>query len=88
MKSEEKKVVTPRAAKVSPKVKNSVANEIDLNIPGVDIDKLKEKVKSIVENSNREELTVKDIRATLEDWLDADLTEHKDAIRWIIMEAM
>jgi hypothetical protein len=80
------KKVTPKPAKSQ--VTNSVADEFDLNIPGVDIDKLKAKVKSIVENGNRQELTVKSIRVILEEWLDTDLTEHKDAIRSIVMDAM
>jgi hypothetical protein len=85
----EKKVSSkPPARSPTTKVTNSVADEIDLNIPGVDIDKLKAKVKSIVENGNRQELTVKSIRLILEEWLDTDLTEHKDAIRSIVMDAM
>lgn len=85
----EKKVSSkPPARSPTTKVTNSVADEIDLNIPGVDIYKLKAKVKSIVENGNRQELTVKSIRLILEEWLDTDLTEHKDAIRSIVMDAM
>ena len=85
----EKKVSSkPPAKSPTTKVTNSVADEIDLNIPGVDIDKLKAKVKSIVEHGNRQELTVKSIRLILEEWLDTDLTEHKDAIRSIVMDAM
>lgn len=83
--TKEKKVTTkPEKTQVT----NSVADEIDLNIPGVDIDKLKAKVTNIVENGNRQELTVKSIRVILEEWLDTDLTEHKDAIRSIVMDAM
>jgi hypothetical protein len=85
----EKKVSSkPPAKSPTTKVTNSVADEINLNIPGVDIDKLKAKVKSIVEHGNRQELTVKSIRLILEEWLDTDLTEHKDAIRSIVMDAM
>jgi len=85
----EKKVSSkPPVRSPTTKVTNSVADEIDLNIPGVDIDKLKAKVKSIVEHGNRQELTVKSIRLILEEWLDTDLTEHKDAIRSIVMDAM
>jgi len=70
------------AAKSSPK--KASASVVD--IPGVDIDKLKAKVRSIVENADREELTVKEVRKILEDWLDTDLSEHKDAIRTLVME--
>lgn len=61
---------------------------INISIPGVSIEKVREKVKSIVENANREELTVKGVRKMLEEWLDEDLSEHKDAIRSLVMEAM
>ena len=64
------------------------AKKMDIDIPGVDFDKLREKVKSVVENSNKEEVTVKGVRKVLEDWLDTDLTEHKDAIRSLVMDAM
>ena len=47
----------------------------------MDIEKLRAKVRSIVENANNEELTVNEIRTVLEDWLDTDLSDHKDAIR-------
>eukprot|EP00571_Detonula_confervacea_P016665 CAMPEP_0172310420 /NCGR_PEP_ID=MMETSP1058-20130122/11474_1 /TAXON_ID=83371 /ORGANISM="Detonula confervacea, Strain CCMP 353" /LENGTH=377 /DNA_ID=CAMNT_0013023223 /DNA_START=139 /DNA_END=1272 /DNA_ORIENTATION=- len=74
------------ATKTSSKAKASDA--VDLNIPGVDIEKVRTKVKTIVENANREELTVKGVRKMLEDWLDTDLSEHKDAVRSIVMEVM
>ena len=76
------------AAKSPTKAQKSTSDGIDLNIPGVDIDKLRAKVKSLVENANREEVTVKGIRLDLENWLDTDLSKHKDAIRLIVMEAM
>jgi hypothetical protein len=76
------------AAKSPSKAKKVTSDKIDLNIPGIDVDKLREKVKSVVETANREELTVKGVRKILEEWLDADLTEHKDAIRSIVMDAM
>lgn len=90
------KKVTP-AKKTAPKKKKATKKppkdadddgEIELNIPGVDIEKVRAKVKSIVESANKEELTVKGVRKMLEDWLDTDLTEHKDAVRSIVMEAM
>jgi hypothetical protein len=84
----EKKATATSAAKSPTKAQKKNSDGIDLNIPGVDIVKLREKVKSLVENANREEVTVKGIRTTLEDWLDTDLSKHKDAIRSIVMEAM
>jgi len=69
-------------------VEDGGADEIDFNIPGTTIEKVREKVKSIVENANREELTVKGVRKILEDWLDADLSDFKDAVRSLVMEAM
>jgi hypothetical protein len=61
---------------------------INFKIPGTTIEKVREKVKSIVENANREELTVKGVRKILEEWLDTDLSEYKDAVRSLVMEAM
>ncbi|KAL9180155.1 hypothetical protein ACHAXT_008125 [Thalassiosira profunda] len=72
------KKVTPKAAKKAPA----------LDIPGVNEEKLREKVASIVAAADKEELTVKGVRKILEDWLDTDLSEHKDAIRTIVMEVM
>jgi hypothetical protein len=69
-------------------VEDGGADEIDFNIPGTTIEKVREKVKSIVENANREELTVKGVRKILEDWLDTDLSDYKDAVRSLVMEAM
>merc|ERR1712194_650583 len=87
-KSSEKKA-TPKTVKAAPKSPKAKASKpIDLNIPGVDIDKVKAKVESIVENADKSELTVKGVRKMLEDWLDTDLTDHKDAIRSIVMEVM
>ena len=57
-----------------------------LYIPGVNTDKLRVKVRSIVENADLEELTANDVRKTLEVWLDVDLSDRKDAIRSLIME--
>ena len=64
--------------------------EIKLTIAGVDIDKVKAKVKSIVKSSDTSELTVKGVRKQLEEWLDCDLSNanDKDAVRKIVMEAM
>lgn len=63
-------------------------DEIKFNIPGTTIEKVREKVKSIVEGADREELTVKGVRKILEEWLDTDLSDHKDAVRSLVMEAM
>ena len=60
--------------------------EIKLTIAGVDIEKVKKKVKSIVKSSNTE-LTVKGIRKQLEEWLNCDLSNDRDAVRKIVMEA-
>ena len=67
--------------------KNKEAHNNLLHIPGVDIEKIREKVKIIVESADKDKLTVKGLRKMLENWLDMDLSEHKDTIRTIIMEA-
>merc|ERR1712238_279832 len=56
------------------------------NIPGVTLEKVRNKVQRIVEKSDKETLTVKSVRTTLEEWLDMDLAEHKDTIRSLTME--
>jgi len=84
-----KKAATKKAATPTKgATKKSATKAVDLNIPGIELDKLREKVKSIVENADRKELTVKMVRKMLEDWLDTDLTDHKDAIRSLVMEVM
>jgi len=83
-----KKVSTTKKAAKKTASKAKVSDGLDINIPGVDIEKVRTKVKGIVENANREELTVKGVRKLLEDWLDTDLSDHKDAIRSIVMEVM
>ena len=78
----------PKTGTVS-SVKGSVdEREVNINIPGVDIDKLREKVRNIVKTGNRDTLSVKSVRAMLEDWLDTDLGDHKDAIRTIVMDEL
>lgn len=62
--------------------------EVNINIPGVDVDKLREKVRSIVKTGNRDTLSVKSVRAMLEEWLDTDLEKYRDAIRTIVMEEL
>jgi len=84
-----KKAATKKAATAAKgATKKSAIKAVDLDIPGIELDKLREKVKSIVENADRKELTVKMVRKMLEDWLDTDLTEHKDSIRSLVMEVM
>ncbi|KAL7463853.1 hypothetical protein ACHAXS_004205 [Conticribra weissflogii] len=77
--------------KKSPKPSNKSGKNhggIDFNIPGATIDQVREKVKSIVETADRTELTVKGVRKLLEEWLDADLSSYKEAIRSLVMEVM
>ena len=80
------------AKKVSAEKASSSGSESEdepvLSIPGVDIDKVRAKVKSIVEKSDKDELTVKGVRKMLEEWLDTDLSKSKDAVRAIVMEVM
>jgi len=81
-----KKAKTNKSTPKSPNAK--APRPVYLNIPGVSIDKVRAKVKFIVENADKAELTVKGVRKMLEDWLDTDLVDHKDAIRSIVMEVM
>ena len=76
------------AAAKKPAAKKSKKEDIDFDIPGTTIEQVRTKVKSIVEKADQESVTVKTVRKELEDWLDADLTEHKDAVRALVMEAM
>lgn len=76
------------AAKKPAAAKKSKKEDIDFDIPGTTIEQVRTKVKSIVEKADQESVTVKTVRKELEDWLDADLTEHKDAVRALVMEAM
>merc|ERR1712194_840728 len=55
-------------------------------IPGVTLDKVREKVQKMIETGDKETLTVKSVRTHLEEWLDMDLTEHKDTVRSLTME--
>ena len=63
-------------------------DNIKFNIPGTTIEQVRGKVKSIIEKADKTEVTVKMVRKKLEDWLDADLTDHKDAVRALALEAM
>lgn len=84
------KASAPKATKPksSKKADDDDEGEVNINIPGVDIDKLREKVRSIVSTGNRDTLSVKSIRSMLEEWLDTDLNDHKDAIRTIVMDEL
>ena len=62
-------------------------DENDVNA-GIYIGIIRKKVKNIVENANKDELTVKGVRKILGDWLGMDLSVHKNAIRQIVMEAL
>ena len=87
-KSAKKKKAKKVEKEVSSDDDSSDDEEIKLTIAGVDIEKVKKKVKSIVKSSDTDELTVKGIRKQLEEWLDCDLSKDKDAVRAIVMEAM
>lgn len=78
-----KKTGAAKKAKTAPK-----KNDIDFDIPGATIEQVRTKVKSIVEKADKNEVTVKAVRKELEEWLDADLTDHKDAVRALAMEAL
>lgn len=63
-------------------------DEIDFNIPGVELEKINDKIKEIVANADKETLTVRGVRKILEEWLDTDLEQYKDAVRALVMQAM
>lgn len=88
-----KKIYIPKtekfAAKSTPKSPPDKASKpVQFNIPGVGIEKVRAKVKIIVENAEKADLTVKGVRKLLEDWLDTDLTDHKDVIRSLVMDVI
>ena len=95
-KSSPAKKAKKEASKPKPKKKKEVTpaadsdddGDVEVKIPGVSTDKIRSKIESIVANADRESVTVKDVRKKLEDWLDMDLTAHKDGIRALVMEAM
>lgn len=91
------KTKKPASSKKSKKAKDVVtevvASEekktvavIGCTIPGVSGDKIREKVGQIVSNADKDTLTVKGVRKLMEDWLDTDLSQHKDYIRSLTME--
>ena len=55
-------------------------------IPGVSGEKMRAKVGQIVSKADKDTLTVKGVRKLMEDWLDTDLSQHKDYIRALTME--
>lgn len=57
-------------------------------IPGLSIEMVREKVKNVVENGNPAEISVMDIRNMLEEWLDEDLSAHRETVRYFILEAL
>jgi hypothetical protein len=81
-------------SKPKPKKKKAAAkpadddDDIEVNIPGVSTDKIRARIEGIVANADRESVTVKDVRKKLEEWLDTDLSAHKDAIRALVMDVM
>lgn len=79
------------ANKVSAEKADSSGSESeDEPITGVSKDQLRAKVKSIVEKSDPDTLTVKKVRKMLEDVYDTDLSTavQKDTIRALVMEVM
>jgi len=55
-------------------------------IPGVSGEKMRAKVGQIVSKADKDTLTVKGVRKLMEEWLDTDLSQHKDYIRALTME--
>ena len=89
--AKEKKILKTKksAAKSTPKTPSKKASKpVQVKIAGVDIEKVRAKVKIIVENAEKADLTVKGVRKLLEDWLDTDLTDHKDVIRSLVMDVI
>lgn len=84
--AKEKKIPKTKSTPKTPSKKAS--KPVQVNIAGVDIEKVRAKVKIIVENAEKADLTVKGVRKLLEDWLDTDLTDHKDVIRSLVMDVI
>jgi len=66
----------------------SPVKKIKFNIPGCTIKQVRAKVKDMVEKGDKNELSVKSVRLSLEEWLDCSLIDSKDIIRSIVMDAM
>lgn len=77
-----------KAATAKAEVVESKDDVIDFSIPGVELEKVNEKIKDIVASADRETLTVRGVRKILEEWLDTDLEPYKDVIRSLVMQAM
>jgi len=77
------------AAEKKKSKKTKSAGEVDdLGIPGVTREQLTEKIRSMIASADHGSVTVKDIRAQLEDFLDMDLEPFKDEIRGIVMNVL
>uniref|UniRef100_A0A7S1U0K3 DEK-C domain-containing protein n=1 Tax=Phaeomonas parva TaxID=124430 RepID=A0A7S1U0K3_9STRA len=88
-KKKKKSVAKKRAApKADAGPRPKKAKKAVLHIPGASIEQVRARVTAIVNSSDADEVTVKQVRAKLEDWLDADLQGHKDAIRELVMDAL
>merc|ERR1712238_158739 len=81
-----KKATTTSTAASTTATTTSTGIVVDWKIPGVTLDKVRDKVQKIIEGGDKETLTVKSVRTTLEEWLDMDLTAHKDTVRSLTME--
>jgi len=77
---------TAAAAATTTATTTSTGIVVEWNIPGVTLDKVRDKVQRIIEGGDKETLTVKSVRTALEEWLDMDLTKHKDTVRSLTME--
>ena len=88
--SKKKRKAAPAKKKSSASpAKKKKAEAIEIDIPGTTVEQLRAKIKSIVDSGDKQKMTVKSIRKELEEWLDVDdLSEHKDGIRMLVMEAL
>ena len=89
-KKDKKKPAKKQKTAANEKADSSGSESEDEPITGVSKDQLRAKVKSIVEKSDPDTLTVKKVRKMLEDVYDTDLStaEQKDTIRALVMEVM
>lgn len=63
--------------------------EDQFNIPSTDITKVRKKIKTIVQDANHDELTVRGVRMKLEKWLGGMiLLDHKSVIKALVIEAI
>lgn len=61
---------------------------VELNIPGTSAEAVERKIASIVASGDINTITVKNVRTELEEWLDEDLSAHRDGIRQLVMDAL